>query len=523
MSGRTGGSKNNNVRGTTTFEEIGQFTSPWKRSYHPGQFFIHSKLGYRGIVVYAWSPDLVRYVPHPKDALRNPSTPGGDGDAAASSSAMPTAGSAETHLQEKITHLEENIKEAGETVDKAEEKVDKARHTLDTVDSDDKRHSVPTTNGGGESGKAPTEPSLGQFKKLIETVEGSVANLKKPERQDIAMTREQLYYQVLIDERDMSDEQRSVAAVIPNVGSVEEPGAECFAFDYVDHRHMLPYNPSGVAQSGDDDRPVMNFDNSLFNDLFQTVEFNNSSYSVTGSLAIPKSPMTRWNDAAGTRLKYSSVYTTETNGVEVTVIPFLKDRGERNAARGQPKGGEMEADGDGVVAVATPPRYEWTYSVMIENKTDRRIQLISRTWHTVDGDSDALSLSLRQPQQVTDDTIKNGNGEGGSGSTDGESQHLVDTGRGVVKQFPILSRDKAIFLYSSTASLRRSTGSSWGSYTFVEVAEGEQRRRSFQVNVPKFYLNANVGTCEDVVPPFSTGVPTRRSSSGSNPESKTTS
>ena len=67
------------------------------------------------------------------------------------------------------------------------------------------------------------------------------------------MTREQLYYQVLIDERDMSDEQRSVAAVIPNVGSIEEPGAECFAFDYVDHRHMLPYNPSGVV--ADDDRP----------------------------------------------------------------------------------------------------------------------------------------------------------------------------------------------------------------------------------------------------------------------------
>ena len=124
-------------------------------------------------------------------------------------------------------------------------------------------------------------------------------------------------------------------------------------------------------------------------------------------------------------------------------------------------------------------------------------------------------------QQVADDSIENGNGEGGSGSTDGESQHLVDTGRGVVKQFPTLSPDKAIFLYSSTASLRRSTGSSWGAYTFVEVAEGEQRRRSFQVNVPKFYLNANVGTCEDAVPPFSTGVPTR--SSGSNSKSKTTS
>ena len=133
--------------------------------------------------------------------MRNPSTPGGDGDAAASSSAMPPAGSAETHLQETITHREEREKvekekvlekfekaqekadKAEEKADKAEEKVDEARHTLDTVTSDDKGHSVPATNGGGESGKAPTEPSLGQLKKLIETVEGTVAILKKPERQ----------------------------------------------------------------------------------------------------------------------------------------------------------------------------------------------------------------------------------------------------------------------------------------------------------------------------------------------------
>jgi len=241
--------------------------------------------------------------------------------------------------------------------------------------------------------------------------------------------------------------------------------------------------------------------------------------------------MTRWNDAAGTRLKHSAVYTAETNGVEVTVIPFLKDRDESNAARSQQQADELRDDGDGDngdgdaidAIVVLPPRYEWTYSVMIENKMDRQIQLISRTWHTVDGEGDALSISLRQPQQAKDDSLENGNGEGGSGSTDGESQHLVDTGRGVAKQFPTLSPDKAIFLYSSTASLKRSTGSSWGSYTFVEVTEGEQRRKSFQVNVPKFHLNANVGSCEDEAPPFSTGVPTRQSSSDSNTKSKTTS
>lgn len=459
-------------RKSPELEEIGQFTTPWKRAYHPGQFFLHSKLGYRGIVVCTWSPDVIEYVDQSSTSVQGDSDNMADGE---------------------VT-------------------------------------SAPNVEGEQAAEVGHTDPGDERYAGLISVVDGLQSSMQSVEKPPVSMTREQLYYQVLIDERDMSDQQRSVSAVIPNVGhDPHEFPVVCSAFDYVDHRHMLPYNPSAAALAmslpehsttvgqqpadGRDQQKHLkssSFDNALFNELFQTVAFHNPSYSVTGSLAIPKSPMTRWNDAAAAKLKYSSIYRTTTNGVTVTVIPFLLNKDDSSAAS------------QDIVATTgadrTQRRYHWAYSVMIENTTDRKILLVSRTWHTIDGSCDAHAASPRPLRGVEVDDVTGADTATDNKSTTEnaeddsiEARHLVDSGRGVVGQFPTLCPEQPIFLYSSTASLRCASGCSWGSFTFVEIEDETDRRTgSFQVNVPKFIFNANICATEEHIPAFSTGVPTKR-------------
>lgn len=399
------------------------FTTPWHKAYHPGQFFIHSKLGYRGIIAYAWNAPVYEF--HEQQLGEENSTANSD----------PEHPSKNTDTGHAAVVTDEN-------------------DALQSPQGDDKFDKLATAV------KAGTSTTLGSI------VQNS--NYIKKEQQ---------FYQVLVDERDVSEQLRSVAALIPNVGSDTISPTATSSFDYVDHRYILPYNASGTLAPNNNG--LVHFDNSICSELFRMVEFRaiqsdtsgtTSDPESLGSLALPKNPCLKWNQSATERLSYSAIFKARTNGVEVTIIPFLLNTPQKDTDSEEDKG----SDGG----------YRWAYSVMIENQSNSKITLVGRKWYTYDGPEDVDGDDMQTP--------------------------TIDTGRGVVGKFPLLTPDRPVFVYSSVVQLSSDSGSAWGSFTFVEMAE---TRTPFEVMVPKVIFKAKPHQVQDgVTPHFSTGTPTKRSS-----------
>ena len=97
-------------------------------------------------------------------------------------------------------------------------------------------------------------------------------------------------------------------------------------------------------------------------------------------------------------------------------------------------------------------RWFWSYHVRIENGSDRAIQLLSRSWHIVDG----------------------------RGTT-----HEVH-GEGVVGEMPLIAPGGS-FDYVSGCPLDTPSGSMSGSYRMVD-----EEGTAFDVAIPRFHLLSSV-------------------------------
>jgi ApaG protein len=122
-----------------------------------------------------------------------------------------------------------------------------------------------------------------------------------------------------------------------------------------------------------------------------------------------------------------AVYEAETDGVTVRVTPdFMPDQSSR--AKG---------------------RFVWSYTVEIENRSEREFQLISRRWVITDG--------LNRTETVR--------------------------GKGVVGEQPSLKPGEA-YRYASACPLQTPSGLMGGAYQMLSV-EGEL----FEVEIPTFSLD----------------------------------
>eukprot|EP00730_Choanoeca_flexa_P009590 TRINITY_DN12677_c5_g2_i4.p1 TRINITY_DN12677_c5_g2~~TRINITY_DN12677_c5_g2_i4.p1 ORF type:complete len:354 (+),score=47.00 TRINITY_DN12677_c5_g2_i4:77-1138(+) len=194
--------------------------------------------------------------------------------------------------------------------------------------------------------------------------------------------------------------------------------------DYVHHDDILPFHTA-------DDSPHSFLYPDVSDPFSQHIKDGFQVYTPSKALQ-PKI------DATLDSLANSRAYRSVTRNIQVTVLPFYQGHKD---ARGS------EAD---------DKPYMWYYKVLIENKGDQAVQLISRRWVVI--------------------------------SQDGERNYL--SGRGIVRQLPILSPKDRAFQFTSCVSLSTPTGIMGGSFV-VSPLHSDRSNMAFSIEIPTFSLESS--------------------------------
>jgi polymerase delta-interacting protein 2 len=174
----------------------------------------------------------------------------------------------------------------------------------------------------------------------------SVITNNDPNNNKEVQKRNQTYYQVLIDTRDIPFIRAQTEAVT-FLGSNQESSRSIYAIaglDYVSHSDILPYQTfESTALSHE-----------LF-DKFLTRSDTDPPYTY-----YPSETLKNWQQKNYLYLELSDVHIESTNQIRITVIPFYM--------------GKKESPSSNV--------YWWRYCIRLENLGELSVQLRERHWYS---------------------------------------------------------------------------------------------------------------------------------------------
>jgi len=314
MAGRRGKRWLRDNRSSKQMVEIGRFTPVSKeQNYIPGQFFLHAQKGYRGVIVCPCTLNLY--------------DSGGE------------TGAFDSELVQT------------------------------PLDSDAHSAAAAAAFGGAQDGSGSAEPSPepaaaeAEAATAPEDVDASEATAESTPASVLA--RRTQFYQILRDERDYTNEKVIGGDGSPlSSTSTNQPLQTVAAvsnFDYVDHRDILPYVPKSHRTGGYTETA---FRNDKFKEFFQTVSL--SPDEKGRDLAIAKTWLTNWANEMTTIFRHSAVFRTQTNNVQVSVLPVFYGTFGKNENK----------------------EWTWLTKVSISNLGDEPIKILDRLLYEVEDSED---------------------------------------------------------------------------------------------------------------------------------------
>ncbi|EGD79677.1 hypothetical protein PTSG_10662 [Salpingoeca rosetta] len=256
------------------------------------------------------------------------------------------------------------------------------------------------------------------------------------------------FYQVLTDAEDSRQHKRiglGTQTWTPHQGVVQ-------SLDLVSHDEIMPYIPT--RQPGSSAEHVL--DNPLFDTLFAVKplsERNSSGGSSAGAdagagaagvdssmvSAVPTAGHERWLKMMTPSFANRRSYSCTTHDVQVTILPFF------DAMRPH----------DNSNSASSHKAYSWYYKAIIQYFGSGAVQLMSKWWQAIDA----------------------------------KGHRDFFRGRGILRQFPVLTPEEPTFQFTGHVSLATDRGLMGGSFTFVPVVgPSDPRPAPLLVDVPTFEL-----------------------------------
>eukprot|EP00041_Stephanoeca_diplocostata_P017149 m.341346 g.341346 ORF g.341346 m.341346 type:complete len:420 (-) comp20608_c0_seq1:789-2048(-) len=277
------------------------------------------------------------------------------------------------------------------------------------------------------------------------------------------VTRNVPLYMVMVNEADITQGQWATKAFTPNVQSMISRTSLRASFDFIEHKDVLPYEPTkplvmslsrdsqgahrgthrrgktgpGIPTVGASDGTCL-FQNKNLCDFFEDSPALPAG-RVQAMMTVKQTPSIQiLLNAAELELSYTVVYKCNTNGIEVTVVPFV--------------GASSRCVNGNLV-------HRWAFSVTVENKSDRTVRLMKQTLRKTDGSREVRPSRITRYRSQEYDLSKT----------------------------PILTPEKNIYKFSVNAALKSEHGSLWGNFEFDDMTTSNNGP-TFNVTIPKVFL-----------------------------------